>query len=295
MNAFLVGDIHLADNPPRACTDKYTDNLLDMLAETLDLAAESYVSFVGLAGDIFHHKAPRKTSHELVTRLMARLNRPVGVVAAIGNHDLWHDNHERFRAQPLASLVASQYISLRHPRVYMWHWGKEFDPPGNTELVIAHQPIARDGEETPWENVPASYIADRYSGDVFYGHIHEDIGVWTHGDVTFCNHGALCRGTLSEADLNRTPRVTYWESGKGFQPVELESVLPVSELYDPKLLDAKLSVGRPGIDLDEWFAQLKQAGPSNDTLPTERAIAKIRESDLAKDVKDRAVELLESL
>ena len=53
-----------------------------MLAETLDLAVEYDVDFVGLAGDIFHYKAPSKTSHELVARLIARLNRPVNVVTA---------------------------------------------------------------------------------------------------------------------------------------------------------------------------------------------------------------------
>ena len=292
MKALLIGDVHLADRPPRSCTPKYTPNLFEMLHEAFEIARSADVDFIGFAGDIFHHKRPSKTSHKLVADFAALLKTvDVPVVAAIGNHDLFHDSHEFFSDQPLNVLLQAGLLQPEFFKVYLWHWNIDFEPPDNTELVIAHQGIGHPTNPLIWDEVQADDVAERFDGAVFFGHTHDDLDVFVAGSALFCNNGALCRGTLSDTDLNRDIYVTIYESGL-FSKVRLESALKVEELYDEELLAQKWSKEQPQIDLDEWFVRLRDAGPQAKSPPIDRAIAKINVAPVSAAVKERSIGLL---
>jgi len=304
--AVLVGDIHLADKPPRACTDKYTDNLFDMLYEVRDLAVQFDAQLVALAGDVFHYKAPTKTSHELVSRTVRCFQEfSVPLAVAVGNHDIHYNSHKLFHKQPLSTvLVALQAKGGLYdgPDVALWHWGQSC-PQGSYRLAVAHQPIAKPHESPPWDCVYPDDMKGLDADVCFYGHIHEDVGVWRAGSdpdsMLFVNHGALCRGTLSDSDLERNPCVTLWSRVGGVSEltkVPLESALAVEDLYDPEMLALKSAPEEKGIDLDDWYARLREAGQAGGaTTPLERAVACIRAAEAPLAVKEAAEELLSNV
>lgn len=110
----LMGDIHLSDRPPSACTEDYLDDLFALLAETVTLAKRRKVTAVIWAGDVFHHKTPGRTSHATVRRLidLARTY-PCPVLVVPGNHDLAHDRLSSIEeGQPLGVMLAAGAVRL---------------------------------------------------------------------------------------------------------------------------------------------------------------------------------------
>jgi predicted phosphodiesterase len=241
----LINDIHLSDRAPSSCTDTYLDDLFDLLEQATRIAQERDGAII-LAGDVFHHKAPTRTSHATVMRLIdwARLAL-VPVYAVVGNHDIQHDRtasiHE---TQPLGVVMASGAIELLDgwidegggDYVYGVPWQMTFDeanvcdaladyrhdgsPAASNDahcLVVTHAPLYPPGRELPYEFFPVATWAKAMGnrGTVHYGHVHEPHGVYTWDGVTFSNPGALSRGSLHEHNLSRTPAVAIWNSQTG--------------------------------------------------------------------------------
>jgi len=238
VKVLLLGDLHLSDKAPSGCTDSYTDDLFALLAEAATFAV--HCECVVVAGDVFHLKAPIRTSHRLVLRTIEAFRAfkvPVYVVA--GNHDIQSDRLDSLLAQqPLGVVIESGAARLlegftEYP-VYgvPWqqHWTDEavsealasyregwgIDP--RSTLVVTHAPLYPEGQELKWEHYPARKFADAMgmSGNVFYGHVHEPHGTWGFYDeksgVAFCNNGALSRGSLHEYNRERPVGVTIWDS-----------------------------------------------------------------------------------
>lgn len=244
MKYVLINDIHLSDRPPASCTETYLDDLFDLLYQTSRIAAGHDAPII-LAGDVFHHKAPSRTSHATVMRLIdwAR-DALVPVYAVPGNHDLSHDRlHSLHESQPLGVVMASGAIHLLDgwdvddfDLIYGVPWQMTWDktnvqaaladyrnwalkprvkePPA---LVIAHAPLYPPGRELPYEYFPAQTFAEAMGniGTVHYGHVHEPHGIYQVDGVTFSNPGALSRGSLHEHNLTRTPAVAIWDSETG--------------------------------------------------------------------------------
>ena len=233
----LVGDIHLADKAPSSCTDSYCDDLFDLLEQTVAIANELDAIPVW-AGDVFHVKAPARTSHRTVQRairLVEGYKHRLRIVP--GNHDMSGDRFESlYETQPLGVLLEAGAKLLRGwddeaPVLYGVPWlqgyGEGQEPPLlgdavcewndgfgiNSSLMVAHAPLYPPGAELTYENIPMALWADRMSnvGSCYYGHVHDFHGVTEVGGVTFCNDGAITRGSLTESHLNRTVMVTVWE------------------------------------------------------------------------------------
>jgi len=66
----LLGDLHLTDKAPSSCTDSYCDDLFDLLGQVNALVREHEAIAVVIAGDVFHNKAPSRTSHRVVRRFI---------------------------------------------------------------------------------------------------------------------------------------------------------------------------------------------------------------------------------
>lgn len=257
MSKYLIlRDLHLSDKAPSSCTDSYCDDLFDLLDQAARLAWSQQVIAIVIAGDIFHSKAPSRTSHRTVRRFIAwcRMFRlPVFIVP--GNHDIRNDRHETIPDQPLGVVFESgaatllngfggydahhQYMVFGVPWQQDWaHLSKALSPyrhPSTIQpcLVVAHAPLYPPGKELQWEYYPAQDWA-RYMGErgfVAYGHVHEPHGTWECNGVVFNNDGALSRGSLHEYNLTRMVGVTLWDDETGgfeFLPLDAK---PAAEVF----------------------------------------------------------------
>jgi DNA repair exonuclease SbcCD nuclease subunit len=236
----LLGDLHLSDKPPSGCTESYTDDLFALLAEAATFAV--HCEAVIIAGDCFHLKSPIRTSHSLVLRTIEAFRAfgvPVYVVP--GNHDIQFDKMDTlFAQQPLGVVIESGAARLLdgwgaldernffpvYGLPWLQHWTDEAvtaalapyrEECSHFSLLVAHAPLYPEGQELKWEHYSASDFAEAMggAGSVFYGHVHEPHGVWTAGGVnpvTFCNNGALSRGSLHEYNKERQVGITIWDS-----------------------------------------------------------------------------------
>lgn len=314
-----LSDIHASDRPPSSCTDSYGQDILDMLRTSMTLARLRGAVAVVWAGDVFHLKAPGRTSHRLVLDMVRIIQEaPCEVLIAPGNHDMQNDRAESLEAtQPLGVLFqagARRLDGWGSPfKLYGVPWlqgygayteesdyavGKAFDAwrsanikPGEPCLVVTHAPLYPPGTELEWENFPAARWAEAMGGvgQVFYGHVHEPHGVWTAGGVTFCNNGALSRGSLHEYNLLRTPGVTWWDDQTGkFEFQELPNAKPASEVFR---LQEKQQVTDMNGRLDEFLEGV--SGTSLGVVDTVSVLEHVRTLNLGKPVETLIEELLE--
>lgn len=304
----LLSDIHASDKAPSSCTDSYWPDLLDLLKQSVALARIRGVAAVVWAGDVFHNKAPNRTSHRLVQQLISVIDAygcPVYIVP--GNHDVRNDHlGSIYQTQPLGVLYQAGAILLEewadgYPLYgvpWLGEWTDEYvynalghyrdaDLPG---LVVAHAPLYPPGKELPWQYYPAADWAKAMfgQGQCFYGHVHEPHGTWETGHVTFCNNGALSRGSLHEYNLTRDVGVTIWDSKTGeFDFIEL-SAKPASEVF--RLTEKQQVTDMQG-RLDEFLASVSHTNLQ--VLNVETAREYMLSMGLGKDVEDLITELLE--
>ena len=154
--------------------------------------------------------------------------------------------------------------------------------------MIAHAPIYPDHLAPPWESILASdWAAQQTSGFCFYGHIHDDMGVFQSGDVTFCNHGALTRGSLGESDRTRTPSVTHFDD-KTFTRIPLKSALPADQILR---IAERAQAQEARAAADDFMALCKtQITDENTTSSLTSEIAAMEQ--IPAPVRKRAVDLL---
>jgi predicted phosphodiesterase len=309
MKVMCIGDIHLSDNPPAWCTDDYLEDLFVILEHSVDKAYALGVDAVVWAGDVFHHKAPSRNSHAMVQRaiaLIASYHCPVYIVP--GNHDLANSRKESiFTTQPLGTLLRAGAELLDgwadgFP-LYGVPWLGKFTDESVSEalrsyredgevedaLVVAHAPIFPPGQENPFECYKAVDWAAAMgnTGSCYYGHVHEAHRVYEAGGVTFANMGAISRGSLSEADRDRSIKVCVWEQGwNGFTEVDLP-YRPADEVF--RVMEARAVKDAQG-RLEDFLSavgevRLEISGP-------ESVVEYVNGMDVDDDVRQMVVELV---
>jgi DNA repair exonuclease SbcCD nuclease subunit len=318
----IVQDIHARRRPPSRCTDTYWPDLLGLLGQTVELAREAQVSTVTWAGDIFDHKAPGRTDHGLVQDLIGIVQAySCSVFGIPGNHDMQHDRIESVGStQPLGVLFRAGLTPLSGwagddgtPAwpVYGVPWLQRWTEDTVHEalagyreqvftrgtgrygvLVITHAPIYPPPDEPRYEGAeftPARWWSAAMNGLgwVCYGHIHEPHGVWEHDGVTFCNYGALSRGSLDEYNLDRRVGCTIWDDKArtfSFAPLRAR---PASEVF---LTEQAASEADARGRLDAFLASFDQVRLPR--LSVEGVIAHLRTQNLTAEVVELAEELL---
>lgn len=242
MSALIVGDVHISDKPPTSRTPAYTEQILDKIEFCAQYALGRNIPLV-FAGDVFHLKAPTKNSHRLVQRVHEAL---LGVQTFIvpGNHDMSGDRLDSLDSQPLGSLARMDGVALLlgqtddlpgiagipyltefdggnwHDAVLPW-----FERAKGADLVVTHAPLFPPGSEPGvYFSIPAQQwanLAGRFAiTHTYYGHIHDTHGEFEVNGQTFCNAGALSRGSLHESSVRREPTVTLW-TGRDFVRIEV--------------------------------------------------------------------------
>lgn len=236
--AVIVGDIHVADNPPTSRTDTYREDILDKLRWIVEYSNDYEPDALLLLGDVFHIKRPDRNSHRLVQQVATILGNskyPVQIVP--GNHDMTNDVYSSLDRQPLGTLALHPNIDILtgpseefplfgFPYVdpsaeNMETWlGKYRDCGGNDEypMILTHQAIFPEKEEPIYDHITAESWADQFaSAYTAYGHIHSRMkaGPWykINGTV-FLNNGAISRGSLHEETINRKLAITTFDGDK---------------------------------------------------------------------------------
>lgn len=328
MKAALISDIHAADRPPSSCTGTYLEDLLVLLNLAHRQAVRAGCQAIIWAGDIFHLKAPGRTSHRLVQVLVDLVQaETLPVLIVPGNHDMQHDRLASVEVtQPLGVLLKAGAVLLDgwadEMPVYGVPWlqgygayteasdiavGKAFEQyrkqlyelgTGTAKaLVVAHAPLYPPGRELKYEYFPAERWWEAMGSSrggshyVFYGHVHEPHGTWgfydEKGGITFCNNGALSRGSLHEYNLTRQVGVTIWDSETGeFEFIPLPA-RPASEVF--RLTEKQQATDLQG-RLDEFLASV--SATSLEVMTAESVLAHVRSLGLGKDAVDLIEELI---
>lgn len=227
MKITIVGDVHLSDTPPSVRTETYAEDILAKLEWIVEYANQNSDVLLQL-GDVFHLKAPSRTSHWLVQRTAEVFRAFRGRVLIVpGNHDLSQDRLSSIPSQPIGTLALTPNVTLLDGMddesgiygipylddfaewVHRLNAGRGELP--QPRLFAAHAPIFPTGLTPPYPHLAADDIA---TGGVplAYGHIHDPFGVFRGHDSWICNNGAISRGSLHEETLKRKPVITLFDS-----------------------------------------------------------------------------------
>lgn len=313
MKYLLIGDIHLSDKAPSSCQDSYLEDLITILEHTVSLEKTLKVDGVIWSGDVFHHKQPGRNSHSLVQRAIKLVQAYKRLWIVPGNHDLFRDRLSSvFETQPLgvlfkagAELLNGWESTGEHP-IYGVPWQQKWDRKtveksfdqwfvrGDKEflynkLVVAHAPLYPPGRELEWEFYPTQEWSEIQDvGYCYYGHVHDFHGTYKVEDVTFCNQGAITRGSLHESELTRAIAVTLWSPETGFERVDVphkpaDQVFRLMEKYEEK---------EKKVELSEFLETVGSA--TIEITSIEVVISYIRSLNLPESIVALAVELLEN-
>lgn len=270
----LIGDIHLSSIAPSSCFESYCDDLFTILEHTIQLEIDLDVDAVIWAGDVFHLRQANRNPHSLVQRGIDIVQKYKNLWIVPGNHDLANGDRLEsiFETQPLGVLLKSGAKLLKGwandgSPLYGVPWEAEWSQKAveaafedwnaglethafdlSKCLAVAHAPLFPPSLEAPWEYYPtgesrpdendkrAAWADIQEAGYCYYGHVHPKHGVYKVGDVTFCNNGAITRGSLHESELNRKIVVTTWSPEEGFIEVPVPHK-PSSEVF--KLMEKR--------------------------------------------------------
>jgi DNA repair exonuclease SbcCD nuclease subunit len=319
VKALLVGDIHLADRPPSVRTESYAEDILAKLAFCVEYASE-HADVMVLLGDVFHIKAPSKTSHRLVQRTAEVLEKfrprnftldrgPGRVLIVPGNHDMSQDRIESLESQPLGTLALARNVELLTgyddqtgifgiPYLQDWtdlpRWLTEA---GGADLIATHAPIFPTGEEPPYEFIRAedvAYLLGSAVGPsrtpVAYGHIHDPHGFYKVEQNWFCNNGAISRGSLHEKTVKRHPKVTLFDSdaeGCPFTSVDVPH-RPAEDVF--RLAEHREEVAAEQ-RLDDFVASISDVSLA--ALSMEEVVARAADSGLSPDAQRELGDIVE--
>lgn len=318
MISFLVRtDVHISDRPPESRTDDYLETVLGKLRQIGNMARDLNVTAVLDNGDFFHHKSAAKNSHHLVKQVV-EVHRayPCPVYENPGNHDFPYGNVEYVAKQPLGVLFTTGIFRRMEDHVFedgnglkvrvvgfpykMEFTPFEFDVERGDEdvlIVCAHTYASPTGTESFGREKFLSY-ADLAgcTPDIFvFGHLHVDQGIVQMGGKTFINLGSLTRGSLTNDNLSRIPRIGHIrvtkdpEAGVAIHTEALEiAVRPASEVFD---LAKHERIKQERKDMDAFIQTLSRSASLQDEEDVRAAIGGM--GAFEADVRERALAYLE--
>lgn len=159
-------------------------------------------------------------------------------------------------------------------------------------LLVTHAPFYPPGSELTYEHYLterfAAYLPERTS--VYYGHVHDEHGVYTSGGRTFANAGALSRGSIAEGNLTREVSVTVWDSVTGAFEIVPIPHKPASEVFRLTEVRETRDVQKR---LDTFLAGFGAA--SIQITSIEDVLHHVRGLDLPTEVVTVVVQLLEDV
>ena len=104
LRVIVINDVHLAASPPMGCTERYTEDIKNMLTEARNYARANDAQMTVFTGDFFHSK--RGTPPGLIRWAMELLQDwPGRRLAIVGNHDQSYRGLASIPDQPIGLLL----------------------------------------------------------------------------------------------------------------------------------------------------------------------------------------------
>lgn len=256
-------DVHISDHNPQSRLGNYKKDILEKLKQIGTLGNALKVDFYLCGGDLYEHKAPTRNSHELnvdLIKIFKEFGKPIYMTE--GNHDIRNDSYENFSNQPLNVLYESRALTqLRNEtvtkgslkvalRAFEFEETPDLEAYGkpnkdvDCSVCILHIYSKPEGgmlfKQKMFSYKDISVLGD----DIFLmGHYHKDQGIVTVNyngyDQHFINVGAISRGSHSDDNVSRAPKIGFVEIKKDSdgkvhiktKQVRL-SVQPASDIFD---------------------------------------------------------------
>lgn len=257
-------DVHISDINPTARLGDYKKDILNKLKQIGAAGKKLGVNFYVFGGDLYHIKAPIRNTHNLNTLLMETFkDYGAPIYATEGNHDL-RGSYENFDEQPLKVLYTSGTLEqIREKELNINGINLLLRSNGFSEEPIINIPTIDHDVKVYDVSICSLHIFSTPKGgnlfktklfsydeiskcgdDVFVlGHYHIDQGIQTLNNngfnQYFINLGSVGRGTTSEDNITRDPKIGYVEIEKDdtgkisikAQAIKLK-VKPASEIFD---------------------------------------------------------------
>jgi len=310
-------DIHVSDHAPRRRSDDWNKALLEKIRWVGEFAKEVGADAVIDGGDFFDVKSPSKNSHRLIHQVIeAHQDYPCPIYANVGNHDCIYGDYSFLPQQPLGVLFSAGVFR----RLYDEHeltltskdgtsvrvcgvpyHGVRYDmerfniKKGSEDYLItaAHVLASKTGGSMfEGEDIVKYGDLTQYDTDLWlFGHWHKDQGIAEIGEgKKAVNLGSLSRGSLSQDNLDRKPKVALITvSEKG---LEVEEIIvphkPASEVFN---VEQKIREEAEEGRIASFVESLKTLSNQSATkLPIKD---KIKSLDIGNEVKEKAYLLLE--
>lgn len=308
-------DVHISDTNPSSRIGNYREDILNKLRQIGKVGKKLGVDFYILAGDLYHFKAPTRNSHAL-NRMLIEVFQEFGapIYATEGNHDLRRDNYDNFGEQPLSILytagvlhqIRDEIITVKDSRVRLSSIPFTEEPDFNVipritesfdglQVCVLHVYATKKGGELFGHKLYSYDEIASLGDDIFVlGHYHVDQGIERIStgsrEQTFINVGAISRGSLSDDEITREPKICYVSANLQkskppvikAQPIKLR-VKPADEVFN---IDKK-NAEKHEIEAAEQFVgtlqqEIKNMGNSVETLDEE-----IENSNIERSVIDK--------
>lgn len=309
-------DVHISDKGPMSRKDDWTEAVLDKLNQIGQLTHHLKIDGVIDGGDFFHEKSPRLISHKLikdVVDLHKKYYCPVW--CNVGNHDVVRGNIENLPRQPLEVLFSTGVFKRNydeHEAVFerddvkvrvvgVPYHGTRYDmdrllniekKDENYLMVSAHLLASPAGGSMFGSEDIVSY-KDLLKGqaDIYaFGHYHADQGITQISEKKWViNTGSLTRGSLSEDNLKRKPKIVlmdFTSEELKLTPVNLK-IKPPEEVFD---LEEKVKFDARSMIVEDFVKRIQDTLSSGAAKSLEEEVSGM---ELPEKVRERVLYYLE--
>jgi DNA repair protein SbcD/Mre11 len=305
-------DIHISSVNPSSRKGNFEQDIYEKLEQIKAIGEKVGASFFICAGDLFNLKAPMRNPHALNSRLINLFKSfPAPIYATEGNHDLRQDSYETFDEQPINVIYSSDALiqarNIRKTinnitfRVRSIPFQEEPDlslieranDDVDVSIFILHLYATLDGGMLFKSRLFSYSEIAQLKDDIFVlGHYHVDQGVEILTEFGkpqyFVNVGSITRGTLSDEDVKRQPKVSIITITKENNKITLENdiirlkVKPVEEVFDLVVHEREKKEQK---EAQEFVSKLKT---DMTNIPKEDRITdEVNKLDLDKKVLDK--------
>lgn len=308
-------DVHISSTNPASRVGNYFKDILDKLYQIGLAGKKLNVDFYILGGDLYHFKSPARNTHELNRSLIEVFQTyEAPIYCTEGNHDLRQDSYETFGEQPLSVLYATNTLNqIRNNviqigditvrlRSFPFNENPDLssieknDPNTNDVSVNVLHLYSGPKESDLFGQKIYSYPEIAQLNDNIYvlGHYHIDQGISVMessllGNQYFINLGAISRGSLTEDEITRSPKIGFVTIEKEQGKINIKAQAIKLKVKDSKdVFDVKArQEHKEKIKLAEDFVNHLQDDMKEISDKANSIDVEIENSKLDKEIVDR--------
>lgn len=305
-----ITDVHVRSNAPvRRKDPDFLQTIKDKLSEVVNFCNDKNVDALLIGGDLYDSYSPPPSSVLCVVEALRPLKCPA--YAILGNHEmlghqvqsitnrmlgLLHRFENDYPVKLLNHSEDSFSIDINGIKIQAMHYFNGIEEkiksyscnkpqPG---IFMAHANIVKAPTVFP-DHVCYDDCKPPYNV-ILCSHYHKMQGVLQIGSHMFVSPGALCRGTISIDDLNRTPSfafISFQPSKISAKIIPLQCAKPSEEVFDVVAVREEREQENR---LNDFIEQIKTHGGFNGVESIEQIIMKVENVD--ERVKNKALEVL---